>query len=592
MTREYLVNSIRNFINTQTSRCSLTNDISEIIDELSILLGENLINLSCCTRNGSHFQLPEEFTGEFSDLSDFNSSCHTENTSCDKECCQNNRPIKRSNCKWNDFKNITCTPGFDSSDLLNGRQNNCACSFEDFDGYIYVGTGRNIPYTAIKKTIECASVPLDYTPLHPNMRAEIWRYNKNGCSPWQRVFKSSYNCSQDTDNITEISSIVSFASINLKPALYAVGSSPDGIRILKSTNGIDWFSITSNLTCSRSSGKMIVYRNRIYLSVISYDKDCHSLLYSSKDPEICGWVLETSSSCDKCRNPFGAITSMASFNNHLYIGTYSEEGFNIWRTNKEIPKVDDWKLVIDKGAGDAVNTTAVSLVRFRDNLYVGTGNMRRDLLNFIFPKGAEIIRIDKKDNWDIIAGGPAVEKTEPVRGRRNHPLSKIDNGFFNPYNIFISQMAVYNDRLFIGTFDNSTNVAPIYEFLLKNRELLNDIYHEDTIKILTLFIKLQLKLFAVIKNHFGFDLFVTNNGLNFRLIDSYGFDDSDNTGISTIFISGDNRMYLGTFNPFLGTKIYKLSVMPCHSRLEPCPHKAPSNIKNRNSQNLCIIWTK
>lgn len=584
MTKEYFVNSIKDFINTQINRRNLTNDISEIINDLSKCLGENLISFSRSTDNISPFQTPEEFTGEFSDLSDYNLSSQSQNTVSSEESLKNNQRIRRSNYNWNDFINITCHPGFDGDDLLNGRQNNCACSFEDFDEYIYVGTGRNIPYNIIKRNISQASVPLDYTPLIPNMRAEIWRYNKNGRFPWQRVFRSQCINTEDTDDITGISSIVSFQSLNLKPSLYAAGVSPSGLKILKSTNGVDWFSINPNLTCGISFGNMIVYRNKIYLSVITDDDTSRSLLYSSDDPELSGWTLETPCRKEESRNPIGAITSIASFNNHLYLGTYSENGFMVWRTNAEEPRVDDWKLVIDKGAGDAANTTAISLVKFKDNLYVGTGNIRRDLLNFIFPKGAEIIRLDKKDNWDIIVGGPVFERTNPETGRRNSPLSRINNGFFNPYNIFISQMKVYNNRLFIGTYDNSSNVGPIYEFLLKNRELLNTIFDDDTVRIITLFIKLQLKVLSLIRNHFGFDLYESNNGRSFRIIDSYGFDDSDNIAVSSIFVSNDNRMYVGTFNPFLGTNVYRLSrnYFPLHSH----------NTQIKGPRDFCIICTK
>lgn len=584
MTREYFINSIKDFINTQINRRNLTNDISEIINDLSKLLGENLINFSSNTNNTSPFQIPEEFTGEFSDLSDYDVSFQSSNTVLTQESFNNNQRIRRSSYNWNNFINITCHPGFDGENLLNGRQNNCACSMEDFDEYIYAGTGRNIPYAIIKRRFNQASVPLDYTPIIPDMRAEIWRYNKNGRFPWQRVFKSQCINNEDADDITAISSIVSFQSLNLKPSLYAAGVSPSGLKILKSTNGVDWFSINPNLTSSISLGKMIVYRNKIYLSVITDDNTSRSLLYSSTDPELCGWTSETPCGKDESRNPIGAITSMASFNNHLYIGTYCENGFMVWRTKAEEPRADDWKLVIDKGAGDAANTTAVSIVTFNDNLYVGTGNIRRDLLNFIFPKGAEIIRLDKKDNWDIIVGGTVVEKTNPKTGMRNSPLSRINNGFFNPYNILISQMKVYNNRMYVGTYDNSSNVGPIYEFLLKNKELLDNIFDENTVRILTLFVKLQLKILSLKRNHFGFDLYESNNGRSFRIIDSYGFDDSDNIAVSSIFVSNDNSMYIGTFNPFLGTNVYRLlrNCCPSHSHNTIC----------RTSRDFCIICTK
>ena len=56
----------------------------------------------------------------------------------------------------------------------------------------------------------------------------------------------------------------------------------------------------------------------------------------------------------------------------------------------------------------------------------------------------------------------------------------------------------------------------------------------------------------------GFDFYITEDGINYKLIDTSGFNDPQNYGIRNIFISDDNTMYIGTANPFSGCQVYKL----------------------------------
>ena len=565
MTKEYLINSIKNFINIQIDKTNLTKDISEIISLLSKALGEDLTKDTCNINDDSSPITPEEFTGTFSDMTDYDYLYESYNITSE-EISDDLNSVSYSRYTRNDFINITPYLGFDNTDLLNGRQNNYAWSFGEFDGYIYVGTGRNIIYTELKKYMKDASLPLDYTPSNIDIGAEIWRYKKDGYIPWQKVYKSSNNINKNTADIIGISSIVKFKSFDLKTSLYAAAYSTSGVKILKSTNGVDWFNLPSNLTNCTSSGNMIVYKNKLYISVIVEGEDLPSLLYSSEDPEIYGWTLETQNSSEDHNNPNGTIYSMTSFNNHLYLGTSGKDGFMVWRTNEDLPKVNDWKLVIDKGAGDAANSTAISLVEFKDHLYVGTAYIQTDFIKNIIPKGAEIIRLDKKDNWNIIVGGPVLDETQPETGTRNAPLSKLNNGFFNPYNLYMWQMTVYNNKLFVGTYDSSSNVEPIYELLIKNKEYLSTLFGTDIVEILILFVKLQIKVLSTLKDQLGFDFYVSKNGTNYELIDSTGFNHPKNYGIRNIFISDDNYMYIGTANPFSGCSVYKFDYSYCPSR--------------------------
>ncbi|HEX3048986.1 MAG TPA: hypothetical protein VHY08_29860, partial [Bacillota bacterium] len=48
------------------------------------------------------------------------------------------------------FHKITPVNGFDTNDPNNAKQNNYAWSMEEMDDYLYVGTGRNIAYLALR----------------------------------------------------------------------------------------------------------------------------------------------------------------------------------------------------------------------------------------------------------------------------------------------------------------------------------------------------------------------------------------------------------------------------------------------------------
>lgn len=470
-----------------------------------------------------------------------------------------NKPSSMYSNLYNEknFTKITDIPGLDINNPQNARQNNYAWSCADFNGYIYVGTGRNLTYSSMAGSMKGISVPLDYTPSSLDMGTEIWRYKKDGSLPWQKVFKSPIDSDTKSPKFIGIRSIIKFESFNVKPALYAAAYSRKGITILKSTNGVDWFDIPTNINVGTSSRSMIVYNNKIYLTVLADGELLPSLLYSSEDPELFGWRLETPTG-EEGKNPVGTIWSIESFNNHLYLGTAGANGFMVWRTNGVYPKVNDWKLVIDNGAGDKANATALSLVKFKNYLYVGTAYNTTSFLSYIVPKGAEIISIDKNDNWKIIVGGPALNPIETTTGERTKPLSGLNNGFNNPYNIYVWQMKVYKGRLFVGTYDSTSVIEPTLELLMKNKEYLSKILGDTTVNLFITLLKLQIELLSKVKNRFGFDFYVTNDGINYKLINNNGFSNPSNYGIRNILVSDDNTMFIGTANPFTGCEVYKL----------------------------------
>uniref|UniRef100_UPI001323F1A4 LPXTG cell wall anchor domain-containing protein n=1 Tax=Escherichia coli TaxID=562 RepID=UPI001323F1A4 len=60
------------------------------------------------------------------------------------------------------------------------------------------------------------------------------------------------------------------------------------------------------------------------------------------------------------------------------------------------------------------------------------------------------------------------------------------------------------------------------------------------------------------KATFGFDLYVTEDGVNFTKITDNGFGDPYNHGCRAFGITNEG-LFIGTANPFYGTQVWKLS---------------------------------
>lgn len=456
-----------------------------------------------------------------------------------------------------DFINITPYNGFDSSNPTNARQNNYAWSMCDFGEYIYVGTGRNLIAAAIPHSVKNIKPPIDFVSKNLDMTAEIWRYKKDGSLPWQRVFKSNVDYTGKAC-YSGFRVLTTFNPTGVKPCIYAGAISPYGVKILKSTNGIDFYEISTNILGTTRTIKE--YNGKLYMAVMRDNfasNDFPSLLYSSKDPDLYGWELETPNGKDG-QNPIGSIWTIEEFNNHLYVGTSTPDGFQIWRTIGKYPKKDEWKLIVDKGAGDAANDAALTLQSFGDYLYVGTANNTLNPLFYVIPKGADLIRIDKSDNWELVIGGPAFTPTTPSTGSRKAPISGFLSGFNNPYNYYIWQMKVYNDKLYVATYDSSIALEPYSELFIKNYELLCDILSTELTNLSIILLKLQLNILSNLKDFLGCDLWVSSDGITFNPISLNGFGNVYNYGVRNMLVTRENVLYIGTANPFQGCEVYKV----------------------------------
>lgn len=373
--------------------------------------------------------------------------------------------------------------------------------------------------------------------------------------------------------------------IKYKNALY-VGctTASQNIVVLKSTNGINWIPLYTTIP-GNSTRAMAVHDGKLYMGVVSLDFNQATLLYVSEDPEKDGW-LQIDVSGNPLKNPSGGINALASFNDHLYMAVEGPKGFEVWRTWGMHPEKDQWKLIVDKGAGDSLNQAVGSVGVFKNHLYVGSamwlGVMSIDPEKAILPpKGFDVIRIDHKDNWELVVGGAPIDPGQPTVGCRGKALSGYPSGFGNLTNAYCWQIQKHGPELYIGTFDESVayhTVIPLIFRLLEDRipyETGN--YFEALKNYLCYLISPLLPLIPSIKSggnslnillkafekNFGFDLWKSHDGIHWFPVSLDGLGNKYNYGARTLFSASNEKLYLGTANPYEGCEVWvKSSRLP------------------------------
>lgn len=451
------------------------------------------------------------------------------------------------------FKELTDVNGFDLQNLNNARQNNYAWSMSELGEYIYVGTGRNILLTIIKSIEPNIQIPISIKADPIDNLAEIWRYKKDGTLPWERVYKAPVG-----SGIMGFRFMIQDRPFNGNPCIYAATFGVKA-QILKTTNGVNWFILNDTVLQGTSSRAMVIKDNKVYLATINeVNPSATPLLYSSKDPEFYPWKLVIDSSkqdFDIENNPKGAISNMEVFNNKIYVATSNADGVQVWRTNGSEPEMNQWTLIVDKGFGDSANKYSLSIGVFKNHLYVsGTKQLP---LAWAIPMGCDIIRIDKKDNWELVVGGRQLQPSTPSKGARGKNLSGLGSGFNNPFNVYAWQIQEYKGKLLISTFDDSTNMELILEILLANRVDIEETIGDEITEILIRIYKDIVRILNKIKYPFGFDLYVSEDGVHFNPVFLNGLGNRYNYGGRILFVDKYNELYIGTANPYEGCEVWR-----------------------------------
>lgn len=258
---------------------------------------------------------------------------------------------------------------------------------------------------------------------------------------------------------------------------------------------------------------------------------------------------------------------------------------------------------------------------YNDYLYIGEYNDEEIPLEHILFKAdftfmnrnleqsVSLYRMDKNENIELVMG-------DATSMFPNGSLSGLGSGFGRNENQYIWRMEEYNGKLYVGTFDTSSLLEPVGQF--SNGDLLSMTPSEwaSLIGYIKTFIDIQNSsddaesqaLAQLFESHSvneiaqmasshakatasntdsksgdlaitalfntldgfmtcagymkdaerGFDLYVTEDGINFETITTNGFNDPYNHGCRTLAACEDGLM-VGTANPFYACQVWLLT---------------------------------
>ena len=329
----------------------------------------------------------------------------------------------------------------------------------------------------------------------------------------------------------------------------------------------------------------------------------------------------------------GSIWDMAEYNNSLYVSicTGTEDNmpdsntmqpFALVRGDQNADGTFTWTPVAGDQEKDGARYTfgidpertrsgAANLTVFNDYLYIGEyndeeialerilfsktgknangqfgGGLDCSFINANLDQSVSLYRMDKNEKMELVMGNAT--SMFP-----NGSLSGRKSGFGRNENQYIWRMQVYDGKLYVGTFDTSSLLQVLGQFvngdLLRQtpeawksqwkylKALMKALQEADadgtgnpntlaqTIKFTNAFVFQNISVYNIAsairllnylrKAQRGFDLYVSEDGVNFETITTNGFGDPYNHGLR-VFAVTDQGLCVGTANPFYGTQVW------------------------------------
>lgn len=430
------------------------------------------------------------------------------------------------------------------------RQNGWAWSMEWFKDKLYVGTNRAFhcvedyaihrvlpnyqPYPPKDTDISCAA---DFNDLP--LQAEIWAWSPD-TNTWTRAYQSPLiipNPDSDKPSNKLLPPELGFRGLQLytesdgTQAMYISGvnskaihpvTGPTGIpavpgaRMLRTVDGVHFNPIATPETAPNSilvTGNfasfrgMTVYNGCLYV-VAGTLQGAGVILGSCNPSDPNSWAQVS---------PQGLqYYEVGVYNNFLWATQSDHLGFSVVKSDgSDFPNLQFTTVIPNDGYRKLFpNVDGLSLKEFNGDLYVGG-----DGIHSFF--GAEMFRVHPDDTWDLVSGIP---RNTPDGFKA--PISGLGPGLGWILNAHMWRMEVFDNRLYVGTFDLSTTFRNIpFVSQLVTPEL-------------------------------GFDLWWTQDGTHWFQIDQNGFGDKFNFGVRSLKKT-DWGLFLGTANYFHGLRIYR-----------------------------------
>lgn len=423
-----------------------------------------------------------------------------------------------------------------------------------FNGRLYVGTTRgNFPFMKARLPIGMDVWPVECPedPFSLDMRAEIWCYDPVAQS-WNRVFKAPLIVGSHGKLIPRelgLRGMLVYSGRGVEPpSLFVSTWSPargPGPNLLRSVDGrhfeptcepgLTGLPVTTIRTLCEFKGRM--YTTPAGSRGGNPNVSAHSVVYESSDPARGGWEPVSDFGFGDPGNK--TIFEMCAWGEHLYVGTFNNEGFQVWRSTCEGERPYRFERVLERGAyRGKLNQCVLSMMPFKGALYIGSGIQGGgiDKQNKVGPAPPELVRIWPDGSWDLLVG----DARDTPDGHKR-PLSGYMPGFNNFFNGYFWRMCEHEGWLYMGTFEWSTVLG------YANRRT-----WPETFANIINYVGAQ----AILDHHSGFDLYRSFDGENWVPVTTNGMGNPYNMGLRNL-VSTPHGLFLGTANPF-GPKIMPL----------------------------------
>lgn len=352
---------------------------------------------------------------------------------------------------------------------------------------------------------------------------------------------------------------------------------------------------------------MVPFNGHLYITVVTGKADANGViantafaLFEATENADGTWTYDllVGNPKDGAKYPYGfgiekaTAANMVVHNGYLYIGAYNdcvignfrnfykdlEQAVNLWRMDKD----GNFELVVgdpyeyfpeakgNMGSGfdNAMNQYVWRMISYNGKLYIGTF----DVSSFVEPLG-------QFTNGDFIKKTPKewISQIKYIKDFISHiksqqpaPQAKaIDAQTARDMRDLGVTMFKMTFLLNKGGENDLTSMEKFHSLLLTAVDLyakvrdylpasitskLDAILTEDNAETLFCFIGVCKHLSKAEK---GFDLLVTEDGLNFDVITRNGLGDPNNHGLRT-FAVNDNGLFCGTANPFFGAQVWHI----------------------------------
>lgn len=354
---------------------------------------------------------------------------------------------------------------------------------------------------------------------------------------------------------------------------------------------------------------MVGFNNKLYFTVVTGkagNKQAFALFCGEEDEQTGEWSyrLLVGDKEDGARYPFGlgadrsGAANLVVYDGYLYIGGYNdpmialpkvlqmdfEEMYkdldapvNLWRMdanenfemvagepNEYFPEVQG---NMGSGFGSNLNQYVWRMESYNGKLYVGT-----------FDIGSLAYPVMQFTNGDIFKRTPEEWKTQIqyivdliklITGGDQQAAAARSAGVLSDLSILSSAMGEMGSLLDKGGIDDLDATEQFYELLKKIVSIYNsihdylpdwitgaldDILNQESVDNFYYFIGVCKYLS---QGERGFDLLVSEDGVNFEVITRNGFGDPYNHGCR-VFAITDAGLSIGTANPFYGTQLWRL----------------------------------